>query len=116
MSQTVPLPTPTTVSQVLVQAGVTLLSGDSVGGVPSTVKQVNNLDGWAISESTGSAAAKVRIWDGTGIGAGNFLLAEIDLIAGGQSTDSLDSPAQVRNNALFLQVVSGSVEGSVYWG
>lgn len=116
MSQTAPLPEPCTASVQLVQAGVTLLAGDSVGGVPSVVQSVTSLVGWDISESTGSAGAKVRIWDGTGIGAGNYRLADIDLGASGQSDESPASPAQVRNNALFLQVVSGSVEGSVFWG
>src|SRR5581483_12511146 len=102
MSQAAALPTPTTASLVVVQAGVTQLPGDSVGGVPSVVQSVTALHGWDISESTGSAAAKVRIWDGTGSGGSNIELTEIDLPAGGQS-DEGDVGVQIRNNALYLQ-------------
>lgn len=116
MSQTAALPTPCSASLQLVQAGVTTIPGDSVGGTPSTVQSVTGLHGWDISESTGLAGAKIRIWDGTGTGAGNYLLAVIDLGVNGQSDETMPSPAQIRNNAIYVQVVSGSVEGSVFWG
>lgn len=44
-------------SKVLVKAGETKIPGDSVGGIESTVRSVEALYGWIISESTGTAPA-----------------------------------------------------------
>jgi hypothetical protein len=102
-------------STQLVLAGTTPLQGDSIGGVQSVAPTVSALNGWEITESTGAAVAKVRIWDGTGTGAGNYLRAAIDLIAGGESIQDASSPIQILNGGLYLQVVSGSVDGEIRW-
>lgn len=115
MSQSTPLTSPTTASVQVVLAGTTLLAGDSVGGVPSTVQKISGLEGWALDETTGSAKARVRIWDGTGTGAGNYQLADIEIPQGDSKAITLESPLQVRNNALYLEIVSGSVAGDIYW-
>lgn len=116
MSNATALPNPCTASLQVVLAGTTTIPGDSVGGVPSVVKSVTGLFGWAIEESTGSAVAKVEIWDGTGTGAGNFLRAVLDLASGGGSSHEDDSPIQIVNNAIYLHVTSGSVAGEIEWG
>lgn len=102
-------------SRIVAQAGVTALPGDSIGGVPSTVAAINTIFGWALAESTGSASAKVRLRDGTT--AGGLLIATITLAQGESARDffPVETP-ELRGNAIYLEVVSGSVEGAVYFG
>lgn len=76
---------------------------------------VSAINGWQISETTGSAGAKVRLWDGIGTGAGNYLRAVIDIGSNGQSNEEPQSPIQIVNGGIYLQVVSGSVDGSIQW-
>lgn len=106
----------TSSSQQVVLAGTTTIPGDSVGGTQSKVGSVTALFGWSLSESTGSAGAKVAIWDGTGTGAGNYCRAVIDLASGGTSQHEATPPIQILNNGIYLQVVSGSVDGEIEWG
>lgn len=102
-AQVTPLsPTPATTNQLLVE------TTDSVAEVPQA------LLGWSLAESTGSAAAKVRIYDGTG--TSGRLMAVIALVSGASSHVYMaQGGLELFNGALYLQVVSGSVEGSVYW-
>jgi hypothetical protein len=102
-------------SKVLVKAGETKIPGDSIGGVESTVQSVGALYGWNITESTGTASAKIRLWDGVS-NAGNYLgTVTLGENESNREWFSGQSP-QVRNNALYLEVVSGKVEGAVWWG
>lgn len=90
-------PSPATTSQVVV------------------AQQVRILYGWALAESTGSATAKVRLRDGSS--ASGKLLAPITLAAGESVRDFFPvESVNVTNGAIYLEVVSGSVEGAVYWG
>lgn len=104
-------------SKVLVKAGETKIPGDKVGGVESVVQFVGVLFGWIVAESTGSATAKIRLWDGTGgEGTGNY----IGTVTLGQNESNreffpINSP-QLRNNAIYLEIVSGKVEGVVFYG
>jgi hypothetical protein len=102
-------------SKILVKAGETKIPGDKVGETESTYQSVNNLFGWNITESSGAATAKVRLWDGTN-NSGNYL-ATITLGANESNREWFpDQSPQIRNNALFLEIVSGEIEGSVWWG
>jgi hypothetical protein len=102
-------------SKVLVKAGETKIPGDKVGEVESVVQIVGALYGWNITESTGSAAAKIRLWDGTN-NSGNYLGT---LTLGENESNrewfSTQSP-QIRNNAIYIEIVSGKVEGAVWYG
>lgn len=102
-------------SKVLVKAGETKIPGDSIGGVESKYQSVNNLFGWVICESTGSAVAKVRLWDGTS-NEGNYLGA----VTLGENESNREwfpfSSPQIKNNAIYLEIVSGKVEGVVWFG
>jgi hypothetical protein len=78
-------------------------------------QQVKCLFGWSLNESTGSGAAKVRLRDGTS--AAGKLLAVVNLASAASSTTWLAEQAvQVNTGAVYLEVVSGSVEGCLYWG
>lgn len=72
------------------------------------------LGGWCLRETTGAAAAAVRIHDGST--ANNELLATIGIPS---ATSSIVIPRgkgiEVSTGKLFLAVVSGSVEGVLYW-
>ena len=102
-------------SKVLVKAGETKIPGDKVGAEESVVKSVEVLYGWIISESTGTAGAKFRLWDGTS-NAGNYL----GTVTLGENESNreffpVETPA-IRNNAIYLEIVSGKLEGLVMFG
>lgn len=83
---------------------------DSAGaGVPTSVL------GWAAIESTGSAAAKIRLHDGSTT-AGPELAPLISLASGGAvGPVNFPNGLQVASGKVFVEVVSGSVELVVYW-
>lgn len=114
MAIVTPLPVPCTASQVVVQVGQEISPAEETAGsgAKAKVPSVSALTGWAISESAG-AIAKVRLWDGNK--ASTRLLATIPLAALGSSFIALPDSAAITSGAIFLEVVSGSVEGSVRW-
>jgi hypothetical protein len=70
--------------------------------------------GWAVEESTGAAAAKVQLLDGTNIDGD--LLAPISLAAGADSTQWFGPAGISFGTGLFASLVSGSVIGTVWLG
>lgn len=102
-------------SKVLVKAGETKIPGDSVSSAESVYQSVNNLFGWSICESTGTAPAKVRLWDGTSNSGG--YLGTVTLGENESNREWFpDQSPQLRNNAIYLEIVSGKVEGCVFFG
>jgi hypothetical protein len=102
-------------SKVLVKAKETVIPGDSIGGVESKYQSVNNLFGWTICESTGTAPAKVRLFDGVN-SSGNYL-GSVTLGENESNREWFpDQSPQLRNNALYIEVVSGKVEGVIFFG
>ena len=102
-------------SKVLVKAGETKIPGDSVGGVESTVQSVGALYGWIVAESTGTASAKIRLWDGTS-NSGNYC-GTVTLGENESNREWFGSNGpQLKNNAIYLEIVSGHVEGLVFFG
>jgi hypothetical protein len=75
---------------------------------------VHSVLGWAIAETTGNTPASIRLWDGRGITGEQF--GRINL-QGNESVRDWFIPHGIRcySGAIFLQVVTGSVEGVVYW-
>jgi hypothetical protein len=104
-----------TASKVAVKAGETKIPGDKVGEVESVYQSINNLFGWNITESTGTAPAKVRLWDGTS-NSGNYL----GTVTLGENESNRewfpDQSPVIRNNAIYLEIVSGKVEGVLWFG
>lgn len=103
-----------TESKLLVKAGETKIPGDIISGVESVVQSVTGLEGWNITESTGSAEAKIRLWDGTKKET-NYL-ATITLYKNESVRDSFIKAIPIKNNAIFLELINGSVEGMVSFG
>lgn len=68
--------------------------------------------GYSLRETAG-AAATVRLWDNTS--AAGVLLATIALAAN-SSKDFVAPHNVMAQNGIFVQVVAGTVEGSVYLG
>jgi hypothetical protein len=93
------LATPTTAS------GVIACTIDGVTEVPVA------LTGWSVAEHTGSATAHAILRDGTVTGT---ILGEIELASGAQSESN--EAVDVVTGAIYLQIVSGSIEGTVFWG
>lgn len=100
-------------SRVVVQAGQEI-SGESVGGTPAIIQSVTAIFGWQINESTGSATAKFRLRDG--INASGREIATVTLAANGTSNVEFSEATALTGNGVYLEVLSGSVEGSVDWG
>lgn len=72
------------------------------------------LIGYALAETTGAASAAIRLRDGN-LATGE-VIARVDLLAN-ESVRDFWTPHGVRvaTGHLFLEVVSGSVEGVVFW-
>jgi hypothetical protein len=70
--------------------------------------------GWAFAETTGAATASFRLRDGTT--ANDFVLAKINLNASESTRDRWAPPGiDCVSGAVFLEVLSGSIEGVIYW-
>lgn len=87
-----------------------------IGAAPAVSGQLDNRAGrityWSWTETTGLASAEVRLFDGTG--PGGAPLADITLTAGQSTRDIFPTHALPYIGGLFLQVVSGTVNGQVY--
>lgn len=70
--------------------------------------------GWTVRETTGSAGAVVRFWDNATAASGTPL-GTVALAAGASDTHELRHPVFV-TAGVYVELVSGSVEGSVYIG
>lgn len=97
-------PNPATASQQLV------CEADGVAIAPT------GLIGWSAAESTGSAAAKFRLHDGSS-SSDPALTATINLAAGASSEPWFgDQTIEVTSGKIYVDVISGSVEAVIYWG
>jgi hypothetical protein len=75
---------------------------------------IRALYGYSICESTGSAAAKVRLRESSATGK---MLAIVALASGASSTQYFPEQAPgVTSGSIYVEVVSGSVEGVLYVG
>lgn len=68
--------------------------------------------GYSLRETAGSAAV-VRVWDNASAASGT-LLATIGLAASASETKYFGEEGIRAENGVFLQTVSGAVEGCVY--
>ena len=68
--------------------------------------------GYNLTEATGAAAAQVRLWNG-GSNTGSLLLS-IKLASGTSATQWTTGPGVLADGGVYLEVVTGSVEGAVY--
>lgn len=72
------------------------------------------IHGWSLIEHTGTTKAIVHLHDGTS--TAGPIVAEIELVAGGESQVLNEDAIALVSGAIFLEVVSGgSVEGDVFW-
>jgi hypothetical protein len=102
-----------TASGIVAQVGVTPLPEDASWQGGEKIPSLSGLAGWDIVESTGNTVAHVRLYDGTS--ASGILIGDISLAGGGSSaTGPPANPVEMINNAVYLQVVNGSVEGNLY--
>jgi hypothetical protein len=71
------------------------------------------LCGWSLRETTGSAGASVDLY--TGEGTNGELIASIAVASGGMSAVISSHHAIWARRGIFVNVVSGSVTGVVYY-
>lgn len=75
---------------------------------------VRALVGWSVAETTGTAAAAFRLRDGTG--TTSEVLARINLAANESDRDTFGQRGILVNTGnIWLEFISGSFEGVVYW-
>lgn len=88
----------TTVSGQLVASGVSVLTG------------------WSVRETTGTASAVFAVWDNPSAASG-ISYGEVTLGPNESVRDTLASTLGVANRSggLYLQVLSGSVKGAVFY-
>lgn len=69
--------------------------------------------GFSISETSGNATARVRIYDGTS--ATGTILEELSLTANQSAREYYADVRLVAGTGIYLQLVSGTISGSVRW-
>ena len=75
---------------------------------------VRQVGGWSIRETTGAASAMVRFIEGNAVGG--EVICPVGIPQGTTVTVAPTAPGiQVFTGRVFMQVVSGSVEGVIYW-
>lgn len=89
------------------------------GGAVTASRIVINSDvhailGWAFAETTGTAGATIRIHDGSS--ATGEVFARINLTSN-ESVRDWYIPKGIRcfTGRIFIEIISGSVEGVIYW-
>jgi hypothetical protein len=87
-----------------------------IGALPVASGLLDNTAGrltfWSFTETTGAATAEIRLFDGSS--AGGASIADITLAAGQSTRDWLGHDGLPYETGLFLQVVSGTVNGQVF--
>lgn len=101
-------------STLLAKAGETKIPGDIINGVESVVQSITGLEGWNITESTGTSTAKVRLWDG--ISKETNYLFTITLYKNESTRDFPPKPIIIKNGAIYLEIINGKVEGAINFG
>jgi len=108
VSLPVPFPTqPATASET-----ISSITVPNSGG--AVTRPISILSGFAVTESTGSASASMRLYDGTSA-SGVQLTPLIKLAAGATySGEGLPDDIAIQSGEIFIQIVTGSIEGVVY--
>lgn len=85
------------------------------GGTPRPLSSPGRIVGWSLKETSGAAAAYVRVWDSREAGSGQ-LLACIALAQGTSVNHSTPGAGINVSDAVCVEVVTGAVEGVLYLG
>lgn len=82
-------------------------------GTRQVIGRCHLLCGWSVRETTGAAAAVFRLHDGRDVN--EPVLASANLAANESIRDNFATPGlRVTTGGIFLEVVSGSIEGVIY--
>jgi hypothetical protein len=98
---------------IMMQGARPVPVGSAPGGTNTPARSPGRLVGWSLHETTGTAAALVRFWDGRE--TGSKPLAYVALAAG-QTLNSWNGPGISITDALLVEVATGAVEGVAYLG
>ena len=85
-----------------------------VGSSTRVSTSAGRLMGWLVAETTGTATAKIRLHDGADANAD--LVGTITLAAGESARDFLGPQGIGLTYGLFVELVSGAVEGTLLLG
>lgn len=92
------------------------MSGNATRALPLAAGQatsgVGEYCGMVVDETSGTASAKVRVWDGTAAGGTSVLLDVVNLPEA-DSADSTSPRGVWVTTGIFVEIVSGSVQGSI---
>lgn len=87
------------------------VQGNPLAIANAATASTNAFLGLTVAE-TGAAVAHIRVRDASATGD---ILATIKLASGGSTDISFPAPRLVESGTLYVQVVSGAVEGSVFY-
>lgn len=87
------------------------ISGASQALITAAVRY----NGFSLCETSGTASAKVRLWDNAAAAAGS-LLDVVTLTAGESAREHYPDSGIEAASGIFVQVVSGAVEGAIRVG
>jgi hypothetical protein len=93
------------VSGVLVTIPPDPSDSDAVAAVPTAVW------GWSAFDAS---AAVFALYDGTS--TSGVLLVTVELVAGQENIIELTDPLEVDSGAIYVNLVSGTPTGEIYWG
>lgn len=99
------------VSQVVVKVGQEI-PGEKVGETAAKIQDVSAILGYSFTEP-GEGEAKIRLWDGES-NIGRYICT-VTLAKGATSARDIFSAPYLYNGAIYLEVVSGKVEGTVIY-
>jgi hypothetical protein len=92
----------------------------TAGGALTTSQQIaptgvcKQLIGWAVAETTNAAGASFRLWDGVNVQGS--VLARVNLATNESNRERAGPPGiHVVSGGIYLQMLSGSIEGVIYW-
>lgn len=106
------MPAVSTAMNVDGSAAASGILGDTIPNT-SRVDAPSALMGWAVAERSG-AAASFRLRDGSQA-TSPVLYPLVTLVANESSREHFEAGIEVNNGAIYLQVVSGSIEGNIFW-
>ncbi|MEV4557784.1 hypothetical protein AB0K51_12380 [Kitasatospora sp. NPDC049285] len=101
------------INGVALRAARPVAIGVAPNGSQRPLSSAGRIVGWSVRETTG-AAAVVRLWDGRE--AGGQLLGVIAFPAGAAANVMPSGGGINVSDALFVEVVTGTVEGVLYLG
>jgi hypothetical protein len=103
-----------TLGGVMLRGARPVQVGGAAGSTPRPTTAPGRLAGWSLRETSGTVAAVLRLYDGRDAAAP--LVACISVPMSGTANHAWPGAGISLQEGLFVEIVSGAVEGAVYLG